>query len=72
MIHKEIPINDYELLNKSLLRAHEVAAFFSVHVKTVYRWCEEGELKGVKIQRALRIYRDSIIAVLDKSGTDPT
>jgi excisionase family DNA binding protein len=63
--------SDYiDLPNKSLLRPDEVATFMRVCVKTVYRWCELGKLQGVNLGKTLRIYRKSVIELLEKSGTD--
>jgi excisionase family DNA binding protein len=67
---KEIPMESNYLLEKSLLRPDEVAAFMRVCVKTVYRWCEEGKLEGVKIGKMLRFHQKSVIELLDKRGTE--
>ena len=67
---KEIPMESNYLLGKSLLRPDEVAAFMRVCVKTVYRWCEEGKLEGVKIGRTLRFYQKSVMDLRDERGTE--
>lgn len=43
------------LPNKALLRPDEVAAYFSVDVRTVYLWIEEGI-----IQNAIRVTKKTI------------
>jgi excisionase family DNA binding protein len=34
-------------------------------LKTVYRWYHSGSIEGVKTGRSLRIYRDSILKLVD-------
>ncbi len=46
---------------KTLLKPDDVAAFFGVSLKTVYRWHKQGLIAGVRIKRSLRISRDSIM-----------
>jgi len=53
---------------KSLLTPREVAKFFSVTLRTVYNWCEEGKLKYVKVGGVIRIYRFSIIEIIKEGG----
>jgi excisionase family DNA binding protein len=54
---------------KTLLRPDEVASFLSVSLKTVYRWYRTGLIRGTKVKRSLRIYRDSILRLIDDKGT---
>jgi excisionase family DNA binding protein len=50
-----------DLPDKALLRPDEVAKYFSVSVKTVYRWIDMGRIEGVKIAGGLvRIPREAI------------
>jgi excisionase family DNA binding protein len=56
------------LPDKTLLRPDEVAEFLSVSVKTVYRWYHAGVIDGTKFQRSLRIYRESVVRLLDGEG----
>jgi excisionase family DNA binding protein len=50
-----------ELPNKSLLRPDEVAAYYSVSVKTVRGWIATGKLEAIKIAGGLlRIKRDAV------------
>ena len=56
-----------DLPPKSLLRPNDVASFLSVSLKTVYRWYRLGEIKGTKIKGSLRIYRDSIMKLIEKN-----
>ncbi|MFQ5589212.1 MAG: helix-turn-helix transcriptional regulator [Nitrospiria bacterium] len=48
-------------MQKRLLRPDEVAESLSVSKWTVYRWVEEGKLKGTKLGAGvLRIFSDSV------------
>ena len=50
-----------ELPNKSLLRPDEVAAYYSVSVKTVRGWIATGKLEAIKIAGGLlRIKKDEV------------
>lgn len=51
------------LPNKALLRPDEVADYFSVDVRTVYLWIEEGVIQNaVKItKKTIRIPREEVI-----------
>ncbi|MFH1481781.1 MAG: helix-turn-helix domain-containing protein [Pseudomonadota bacterium] len=40
---------------KQYFRVDEVAEYFSISVRTVYRFLDEGELKRTKIRGCLRI-----------------
>lgn len=54
-----------ELPNRPLLRPDEVASFFSVGRRTVYRWIDEGKLVASNPGgKALRIMRESVVALL--------
>ncbi|MFH2074482.1 MAG: helix-turn-helix domain-containing protein [Pseudomonadota bacterium] len=46
------------LPDKELLRPDEVAAFWSVSVKTIYRWIDQGILPGVKKGGTVRVLRE--------------
>ena len=43
---------------KSLLRPDEVAAFWRVSVKTIYRWIDLGILEAVKKGGTIRVPRE--------------
>jgi excisionase family DNA binding protein len=58
-----------DLPHKTLLRPDEVALFLSVSLKTVYRWYRTGLIEGTKVKRSLRIYRDSILRLVDGKET---
>jgi excisionase family DNA binding protein len=60
-----------DLPHKTLLRPDEVALFLSVSSKTVYRWYRSGLIEGTKVNRSLRIYRDSLLKLIDGNGFDP-
>jgi excisionase family DNA binding protein len=47
-----------DLPEKTLLRPDEVAAFWSVSVKTIYRWIDMGILEAVKKGGTVRIPRE--------------
>ena len=47
------------LPEKSLLRPDEVAAFWSVSVKTIYRWIDLGILEAVKKGGTVRVPREN-------------
>ena len=58
-----------DLPDKTLLRPDEVAIFLSVSSKTVYRWYRSGLIEGTKVKRSLRIYRNSILRLVETNGT---
>jgi predicted site-specific integrase-resolvase len=43
----------------------------SVSLKTVYRWYRSGLIEGTKVKRSLRIFRDSILRLVDNNGSFP-
>jgi excisionase family DNA binding protein len=53
------------------LRPDEVARFFSVSLKTVYRWYHSGLIAGAKAKKSVRIYRDSILKLVDEKDPFP-
>lgn len=61
----------HDLPHKTLLRPDEVAIFLSVSLKTVYRWYRSGLINGTKVKRSLRIYRDSVLQLIDGSEVLP-
>jgi len=50
-----------DLPEKTLIRPNEAAPFLGVSLSTVYRWCDCGELKAIKIRGTRRILRESIL-----------
>ena len=50
---------------QALWRPGEVATLLHVCTKTVYRRYARGDLKGVRMKRSLRIYRESIVEFLN-------
>ncbi len=53
---------------KTFLRVGEAAEFLSVSRWTIYRWVEEGRLRGTKIGKgSLRIFRDSIVGLIERN-----
>jgi excisionase family DNA binding protein len=53
-----------DLPDKTFLTPSEVARFLSIHIATVYRWCDEGKLVSVKMHGIIRVDRESIIKLL--------
>jgi len=48
-------------MEKRLLRPDEAAALLSVSRWTIYRWLEEGKIRGTKLGKGtLRIFRESL------------
>lgn len=64
-------------MDKALLRVGEAADFLSVSRWTIYRWVEEGRLRGTKVGKgSLRIFRESIAGLvqnnqIEKAGVLP-
>jgi excisionase family DNA binding protein len=55
-------------MEKSLLRVDEAAKFLSVSRWTIYRWVEEGRLRGTKIGKgSLRIFHKSIADLIQEN-----
>lgn len=50
------------LPDKANLRPSEVARYFDVTRKTVYKWIREGKLGSVKIGRLIRIPREEVLS----------
>jgi len=50
------------LPDKDLFRVDEVAEYYTVSVKTVYRWIEKGALISIKIGGIIRIPREAILS----------
>lgn len=57
-----------------LLRIQETAKLLRVSKWTIYRWVDEGRLRGTKIGRgSLRIFRTSVEELIEKTRIeDPT
>ena len=53
---------------RPLLRVEEVARFWNVSRSTIYRWCDEGILHGIKKGGSLRITREEAQKVDSESG----
>lgn len=53
-----------------MLRVGEAAELLSVSRWTVYRWVEDGRLRGTKIGKgSLRIFRQSVIGLIKRNKT---
>jgi len=58
-------------MNKALLRVGEAADFLSVSRWTIYRWVEEGRLRGTKVGKgSLRIFHESIADLVQSNQID--
>ncbi len=64
-LDKDVIAGFQDLPHKTLLRPDEVALFLSVSPKTVYRWYRSGLIEGTRVKRSLRIYRDSILRLIE-------
>jgi len=57
-----------DMPNRKLLRPVEVAIFLGVSAKTIYRWCDMGLMESVKLNRSVRVLRESVVGFLRKAG----
>ena len=58
-------------MNNPLLRVNEAAQCLSVSRWTIYRWVEEGRLRGTKIGKgSMRILRESIVGLIKANQID--
>ncbi|MBI3582385.1 MAG: helix-turn-helix domain-containing protein [Nitrospinae bacterium] len=55
------------LPEKELLRPEEVADYFSISKKTVFRWCVEERIKYCKPNGVIRIFRNSVLKLVQKT-----
>lgn len=59
------------VFEKTLLRVGEAAEVLSVSRWTIYRWVEEGRLRGTKIGKgSLRIFRESVVGLIERNESD--
>lgn len=68
-ISKEYNTEFVDLPRKTLLKPDEVALFLGVSSKTVCRWYRSGIIAGVKARRSVRIYRDSVVKLIDEKNS---
>ncbi len=58
-------------MDKTLLRVHEAAALLNVSRWTVYRWVDEGRLRGTKVGKgSLRIFHDSLTSLVQDNQVE--
>ena len=62
-----VEIEGKGLPEKELLRPDEVAKYFSVSERTIQRWCVEERLKYCKPNGILRIFRVSVMELVEKT-----
>ena len=49
------------------LSQKETAALLSVTPRTIEKWIKAGKLPAIKIERAVRVLKSDVIALIDKS-----
>ena len=58
-------------MESELLRIQEAAKVLQVSKWTIYRWIDEGRLRGTKIgQGSLRVFRASVTELIEKEKVD--
>lgn len=69
-VHRHGP--ERYVMDQQLLRVKEAAHMLQVSKWTIYRWIEEGRLDATKIGGgSLRIFRRSVMALVENNRTDP-
>lgn len=63
-------LNFDDLPHKSLLRPEEVAGFLSVSLRTIYRWYEMGLIQGTRLNRSVRIFRESVVKQVEEKQNE--
>ena len=53
-------------LKKDYYRPDEVAIYFSINRRTVYRWIETGKIEAVKVCKMLRVSREALENIIIK------
>lgn len=57
-------------IEKPMLRVGEAAELLSVSRWTIYRWVEDGRLRGTKLGKgSLRIFRESVACLIKRNET---
>ncbi|QPD05715.1 MAG: hypothetical protein Nkreftii_003489 [Candidatus Nitrospira kreftii] len=57
-------------MEKSMLRVGEAAELLSVSRWTIYRWVEDGRLRGTKLGKgSLRIFHESVTGLIKHNET---
>ncbi|NGZ94655.1 MAG: hypothetical protein CV089_00730 [Nitrospira sp. WS110] len=57
-------------MEKTMLRVGEAAELLSVSRWTIYRWVEDGRLRGTKLGKgSLRIFRESVTGLITRNKT---
>lgn len=53
--------------DRDLLRVDEAADLLNISKWTIYRWVNEGKIQGTKIGRTLRIFRSSVLHLIEEN-----
>ena len=61
-------IRHWQRLNSDIMTAPEVADFLKMHLKTIYKLADSGELPGVKVGRNWRFQRSLIRKLFESRG----
>ncbi len=56
--------------NVELISAKEAAELFKVHLNTIYRWLESGELKGIRVGETWRVDKAEIKRMLQTANPE--
>ena len=52
---------------EALLSSEEVAEYFGITTATVYRWCKEGRIPGLKIGKLWLVRREELVNFLEET-----
>ena len=58
--------------HRDVITVKEAAAILDVSDCTVRRWLKRGYLDGLKYERAVRVFEDSVLAFIDRSRMHAT
>ncbi len=57
-----------DLPDKLFFKPADLAVLFDVKIKTVYSWCQTGQVDSIKIAGTLRIPRAAVIEAMKKDS----
>jgi excisionase family DNA binding protein len=55
-----------DIPERKLLKPSEVATALGVSTRTVYRWCDMGLMESMKLNKTVRVLRESLVSFLEK------